>query len=292
MKAFAGSVLGLLLGVAFAWWWLPAGRDVGENAYERVLRTGTLRCAYGLWEPAVMRDPNTGEFSGLIYDFMQELGKALNIKVEYSLEVPWDSIHVALASGKADAHCAGVFATSARGRNLAFSSPLFFSPTVAFARWDDHRFDNNLSAINDSGITVAISDDDITTEIYQQDFPLARTYELPQMAPPEELFLVVAQKKADVTLNGPSRLKTFERGNPRQVRVIPTEKPLRIFANTLAVDMKEQELVTMLDTAVNQLIDNGTMARLVEKYRKKGLDTAFLVPVERPYVWTTKGGKQ
>ncbi|MGE4352319.1 MAG: hypothetical protein AB7E52_09055, partial [Bdellovibrionales bacterium] len=27
-----------------------------ETAYARVMRTGVLRCAYGLWEPAVMRD--------------------------------------------------------------------------------------------------------------------------------------------------------------------------------------------------------------------------------------------
>ena len=142
-----------------------------ESAYDRVIRTGVLHCAYGVWEPAVMHDPNTGAFSGLIYDAMQEVGKSLNIKVEYDLEVSWESIAIALHSGKADAHCAGVFATPARGRMMGFSHPLFFSPTVAFARADDHRFDHHLERINDPGVTVALSDDAITTEIYEHDFP-------------------------------------------------------------------------------------------------------------------------
>jgi ABC-type amino acid transport substrate-binding protein len=67
-----------------------------ETAYDRVMRTGVLRCAYGLWDPCVMRDPNTGKFSGIIYDFMQDLGKSINVKCDYVTEVPWDSIGVSL----------------------------------------------------------------------------------------------------------------------------------------------------------------------------------------------------
>ena len=69
-----------------------------------------------------MRDPNTGKMSGFIYDIMQEVGRSLNLKVEYTLEVPWDSIPMSLQSGKADAHCAGIWATPSRGRVMAFSN--------------------------------------------------------------------------------------------------------------------------------------------------------------------------
>ncbi len=255
-----------------------------ETAYQRVIRTGVLRCAYGLWEPAVMRDPNTGELSGLIFDLMQEVGKSLNIKVEYSLETPWDSIGVVLSSGKADAHCAGVFATPSRGRVMAFSHPMFFSPTVAFARADDDRFDNNLERINQPDITAALSDDDITTEIYNRDFPLAKKWELPQFAPPEELFLALMTKKADVTFNGPSRLQSFEKGYPGKVKIIPTVKPLRIFPNTISVDIGEQELLHMLNTAIDQMVDSGVVDKLIAKYKTK-YDMNFLVPVNRPYTW-------
>ena len=278
-------ILAFLAGI-FGAYVMPSAQKTQQNetAYERVMRTGVLHCAYGLWEPAVMRDPTTGQFSGVVYDFMQEVGRSLNLKIEYSLEVPWDSIGVALKSGKADAHCAGVFATPSRGRAMAFSDPVFFSPTVAFARADDKRFDYKLDRINQADITAALSDDDITTEIYQRDFPNAKKWDLPQFAPPEELFLAILTKKADVTFNAPSRLASFEKGYPGKVRVIPTAKPLRIFPNVIATDISEQELLHVLNTAIVQMIDSGVVDKLVTKYKPK-YNMDFLVPVNRPYTW-------
>lgn len=287
MKNFLLVALAVLIALAIQNFVLPKTKQAvnkPESAYDRVLRTGVLRCGYGIWEPAVMRNPNTNEFSGIVYDFMQEVGKSLNLKVEYALEMPWDSIGTALHAGKVDAHCAGVWATPARGRVMAFSNPLFFSTTAAFARADDHRFDFNLERINQPDITVALSDDDITSEIYRQDFPRAKKYELPQFSPPEELLLAVATKKADVAFNSPARLAAFERGYPGKVRMISTPKPLRIFPDAIAVDIHEDALLHMLNTAIDQGIDNGTMDRLIAKYRKKH-NVDFLIPVDRPYTW-------
>jgi ABC-type amino acid transport substrate-binding protein len=258
---------------------LPAVKS--ETAYQRVMRTGVLRCAYGIWEPCVMHDPNTGQFSGIVYDIMEEAGKALNLKIDYTLEVPWDSIGIALQTGKADAHCAGVFATPARGRVMAFSNPLFYSRAEAYARANDNRFDYNLERINQPDIKVALSDDDITTEIYRNDFPQAKKYELAQFCPFEELFLAVATKKADVTFNGPTRLNTFEKGYPGKIKIIPTKHPLRIYPNAIAVDIKEEELLHVLNTAISQMIDNGKIDQLVAKYRSK-YDMSFLIPVSSP----------
>lgn len=288
-------LLTLAIAVVISWlmiqaYYKPDDAQKSETAYDRVIRTGVLRCAYGLWEPSMLRDPNTGEISGIVYDFMQEVGKALNIKVEYNIEVPWDSIPTALKTGKADAHCAGVFATPARGRSMAFSNPMFFSPTVAFARIDDTRFDNNLGIINRPDITVALSDDDITSEIYNRDFPEAKKYNLPQMAPPGELLLALSTGKADVTFNSPAHLRTYEKNNPHKIKIIPTAKPLRIFANVIAVDIGEDKLLHMLNTAIDQMIDNGVMDKLIAKYQDR-YDTDFLVPVNRPYSWIVQGNK-
>jgi polar amino acid transport system substrate-binding protein len=285
MKTFGIVALAVLIALAIQNFILSQNKPVirkTESAYERVMRTGILRCAYGVWEPCVMRDPNTGQISGIVYDIMQEVGKSLNLKIEYSLEVPWDSIGIALQTGKVDAHCAGVFATPARGRIMAFSNPLFYSKALAFARADDKRFDFNLDRINRADITVALSDDDITTEIYRNDFPQAKKYELAQFCPFEELFLAVATKKADVTFNGPTRLQTFERTYPGKIKIIPTAMPLRIYANAVAVDIKEAELLQMLNTAINQMIENGKVDKLVAKYRAK-YNMDFLIPVKNSY---------
>ena len=68
--------------------------------------------------------------------------------------------------------------------------------------------------------------------------------------------------------------------------MVPTQKPVRIFPNTFAVDIHENELQNMLNTALHQMQDNGTVDRLLKKYQSKGYDTGFLLPVSRPYDWT------
>lgn len=53
-----------------------------ETAYERVMRTGTLRCGYAEWDSAVMRDPNTGAFHGSVVEVVNALAKSSDIKIE------------------------------------------------------------------------------------------------------------------------------------------------------------------------------------------------------------------
>ena len=46
---------------------------VKESTYERVIRTGEIRCAYAVYEPPLIKDPNTGKLSGIFYDVMEEV---------------------------------------------------------------------------------------------------------------------------------------------------------------------------------------------------------------------------
>lgn len=255
-----------------------------ETAYERVLRTGVLKCSYGLWDPGVMRDPNTGKLSGIMYDFMQEVGKSLNIKVEYIHEIDWSAIGTDLQAGKADAHCAGVWATPARGRQMAFTDPISFYPTVAFVKTGETRFDKDIKAVNDPNVTIAVIDDDVSEEIAKRDFPLAKRVSRPQIGNVEDLLVMVADGKADITFDGPGRYKPYNAANPGKLRMIATAKPIRIFPNTFAVDVHEHELLQMLNVSIHQLQDSGVFDKLKEQYSAK-YPVDFILPVVRPYDW-------
>ena len=233
-----------------------------------------------------MRDPNTGEMSGVFYELMQEIGKSLNLEVKFSHEIDWSLISEDLKNGKSDVHCAGVWATPARGRTMAFTDPITFLPSVAFVRADDKRFDFNIDAANSSDISIAIIDDDVSEEIATRDFPMAKRVSRAQIGAVEDLIFMVMSGKADITFDGPNRFGPFNATNPDKVRMVPTQKPVRIFPNTFAVDIHENELQNMLNTALHQMQDNGTVDRLLKKYQSKGYDTGFLLPVSRPYDWT------
>jgi ABC-type amino acid transport substrate-binding protein len=79
-------------------------------------------------------------------------------------------------------------------------------------------------------------------------------------------------------------LHSFEKGYPGKIKIIPAAKPLRIFPDTIAVNIDEEQLLHVLNTAIDQQIDSGTMDKIVAKYKDK-FDVSFVVPVNRPYTW-------
>lgn len=60
----------LLVFAASAW----AG-DAKESAYDRVMRTGTIRCGYFIWPPGFSIDPNVGKRSGFFTILSKNWGK-------------------------------------------------------------------------------------------------------------------------------------------------------------------------------------------------------------------------
>lgn len=58
-----------------------------KSAYERILESGEIRCGYVVWPPMFIKDPNTGEFSGIFHDYMKTAGKSLGFKINWVEEV-------------------------------------------------------------------------------------------------------------------------------------------------------------------------------------------------------------
>ena len=99
MKKYASLLLTVALAVIASWGTLyftnrgdsPAISS-RETAYDRVMRTRTLRCGYVLYAPAVMKSLNTGAFSGIVYEITELMGKRLGLKVEWAEEVSFGSM--------------------------------------------------------------------------------------------------------------------------------------------------------------------------------------------------------
>ncbi|MCI5060443.1 MAG: transporter substrate-binding domain-containing protein [Alphaproteobacteria bacterium] len=256
----------------------PAVAGEKGTAYDRVLKTKKIRCAYGLWEPVVMRDPNTGEMSGFFVDLMDQIGQALDIEVEWSMEVDWGQIPTILSSGKVDAHCAGMWASPNRGTRVAFTKPVFYTPVVAVVRADDTRFDENIMLVNNENIRISVGDDDITEEIATRDFPEAQSIPKPALSGEEQHLMVVADGKADITFNEVNYIKGYMKKNPGKVKIIHPDAPLRVFGNTVGVNIHETALLAMLNNTLIHLLDSGAINRIFEKYKEDYDISYYLYP--------------
>ncbi len=255
-------VLALLL-IVFSF---PVAAKDKESVYDRVMKTGTIRCGYGVFPPIIMKEPNTGEIKGIFADIMNEIGKVSDLKIEWVQEVDWGQIPQALSSGKIDAMCAGMWGTPKRGKVMAFSKPLFFSYAKAYARYDDNRFDNNMKAINDPQVKLSVNDGDISMEIAERFFPKADRVSKIQLAGEDFLLMNVATQKADIALTTPSIAQNYIKNNPKSIKEIPLPNYLAINQNVIGVGIHDDAMVRLLNAAIDDLQYNGVIKGIFEKY--------------------------
>jgi ABC-type amino acid transport substrate-binding protein len=236
-----------------------------ESVYERVMRTSELRCGYMLYEPMVYKDPNSGTFSGVAVDLAAELGKLLNIKFIWAEETGWGTAIEGLRTGRYDALCVGFWRLAIEGKYLYYTQPFAYSLNEILVRANDTRFDGDLAAINAAQVRIVSVDGMEASRIARRDFAQAQLIELPNLQSDSDMMEAVANNKADVTFIEAATSDRYMSANPGKLKKLKLPAPIRIFQNTFALPQDER-LKAMLDTALNELIENGGMDIILDRY--------------------------
>ncbi len=251
-----------------------------ESAYDRVMRTGVLRCAYIVYPPETIKDANTGALSGTIVDLTEKAATLLDLKVEWVTEVGFADMFDGLYSGKYDALCSGLWESPARARMALFTVPINYGIHYAFVRTEDHRFDTNLGKLNNPGMTIAVIDGEYGESVARESYANAKAYRLPQLSDVSQMLLSVGTGKADVTFLQLGSARGYLDHNPGQLRAL-TDHPVRVMpAPALAVARNEQQLKSLLDVSFRYLLNNGEVERVLRHYNPE-LDSYALIA--KPY---------
>ncbi|MDX2027422.1 MAG: transporter substrate-binding domain-containing protein [Alphaproteobacteria bacterium] len=237
-----------------------------ETAFDRIKRTGTIRCGYVVWNPLLLRDANTGAMSGLAYEYMEAIAHELGFKVEWTQEVGWGDYHEALNTNKIDMMCVPVWQSGARARVSLLTQGLYYDALVAFAREDDRRFDAGLPSLNKPDVRVVVIDGDAPQSARRKLFPLSQELALPQSADMVQQIMSVAMKKADIVLDNFDNVQRFNSGSGAKLRPVAGGQPVQIFANVLSVRPGETDLKAALDAVIELLNNDGTAAAIIKKY--------------------------
>lgn len=242
---------------------LPA---VKESAYDRIIRTSTIRCGYMPYEPMVMKNPNTGEMSGIAVDIMNKIGENLHLKIEWTAEFGFATSVTDLQSSRFDVACIGFWRLPAEAKSLTYTLPFAYSPMYAYVREGDTRFDGSYDSINHEDVKIISADGQMSSIVATTQFPKAKLIELPNMTSSSQQFEELVSGKADVFLEEASVALAYMDRNPGKVKRINVTDPLRVYQNTIAMNMGEGNLKTMLDSALLDLIENGEIDRIIAKY--------------------------
>ncbi|MGE3769537.1 MAG: substrate-binding periplasmic protein [Bdellovibrionales bacterium] len=243
-----------------------------ETALQRVLRTNTLRCGYIVWPPYLLKDVNTGQYSGVAYDFMSAIARELEIKLEWVEEVGWGNFHEGLNAGRYDAMCVPVWQGGNRARIALMTHPLYYNALYALKRADDQRF-ATLEEVNKPGVRITVTDGSIEQNVRRLRFPNAEEVALPQNTDSSQSILSLATNKADIAFDNLTNANRYNETADRKL-VMAGGQPVRVFANVIAVKLGEDELANTLNAVIDALKTIGEGDVLAAKYAPDIMATA------------------
>jgi ABC-type amino acid transport substrate-binding protein len=233
-----------------------------ETTFERVVRTNTLRCGYIPIRPMINKDANTGELSGVSYDLVNQMAQNLGLKVEWVGESGFVSMSEDLDRGRFDMICNTLMPGAKRARALDFSRTLFMMPALLWINGDDMRVGDDLSWANDPEVTFSFIDGIVFDAIARREFPKATIQNLPELTAQSEQLMDVVTKKADATINIAFEGRQFLQENPGTIKPA-SDSPVAHIFYAFPLPKGDYKFKTMIDTALDEMINNGTINRML-----------------------------
>ena len=238
-----------------------------QPALERVNQSQTIRCGYVEYSPALMKDLNTGQWSGFDYDILKAIGSRLQLNVAHTAATGWATVVADLDAGKFDMLCSGFWVHPNVGKFALFSRPAFFQPVFIVARATDDRFMPS-TAMNNPDFKMVALDGDNPVYIAKADFPQVQVLTLPNMTDFSQVLVNAATGKADFTIVDAYTFGVYNAHNPGKLRIVDPAHPVRTYPVSYVFGKDDVVFRDAVNAALDELILDGTIDAILNKYDK------------------------
>ncbi len=246
--------------------------EKGQSVYDRVMRTGKIRCGYNTEPPMIEIDPNTGKVYGATVDIVERIGELLFLEIEWTEQVGWGDMGTGLQSNRYDLICNGKWVFGPQARGGQFTPALYYTAVHAYGRANEERFDRDLTNLNSQDYVITSMDGEINFYIGRDKFPKAKKLEYPTMTSNAELILSVLHKKEDVTFMAAFLGNDYMRKNPDKIKQL-TQDPVWIFDTALMFKAGESAFAGILDAAIRELHSSDYINETLDKYNVSPQET-------------------
>jgi len=253
-----------------------------SSVFDRVIQTNRLKVGYLVLPPYLSKKTSSGELSGIFYDVMEELGRSLNLEIEWVEEVNLATMSIGLDNNRYDLIAFPLWRSSNRSKKVAFSVPLFYSTVGCYARADDTRFDDSLTPINSNQIRVSTIDGELAENIAKTDYPKAKHVALPPLSDYSQMLLQVSSNKADVTFHNRVFASRYIIQNPGRIKEV-SQNPVRVFAECYILPKNDFQFQNMINSTILELIENGKVNQAFSKNGEDPLEYYMTaIPFRKP----------
>jgi polar amino acid transport system substrate-binding protein len=247
-----------------------AAEPATESLWVNAQKAGVLRAGAGLAPPDVIRDPQTGEYSGIFVDLLREFAdKELGgVKVQF-VDTDWDNMIAGLNSNKWDVAMA-INRKPQRAMVIHFSEPSrFFEVSLVY-----NKDNPKIKAISDfsknfdnENITFAVVGGTAEEQALSARIHKAKILKLPNIG---DVGLAVSSRRADVSVADSITNQLFINANEGwAVAAIPDPALAKqgiAYGFRRSVPLDDIEAFNIF---IEQKAADGSVARLTQKYSAK-----------------------
>ncbi|MEH6576557.1 MAG: transporter substrate-binding domain-containing protein [Amphritea sp.] len=242
-----------------------------EPVWENAQKRGALRCGAAVAPPYVIRDPKTGEYSGVYVDLCKEFAEThLGVKAEF-VDTTWDNIIAGLQAGKWDMSLA-LNRKPKRAMAVGFSiSPMYQEVSFVY-NGENSKIPANAQRLSDfdkKGITLAVMSGTVQEQGLTAVIKNAKILRLPAN---DETRLALISRRADVLVDAADTNRIFAATNKDwAVSVSPTPALLKqgiALAVRKGVSWSDIEVFNIY---LEEKIAKGDVERLAAMYTEQAI---------------------
>lgn len=251
--------------------------DTYSNSYDRVVKTGVLRCGAMLWPSYFDQDPISKKISGLGVDFFDGVAKLLDIKIEYKVILQGQQIEE-MKANRIDAVCNdGPYVFSAM-KYLDYSHPAYFTPIYVYVN-ENNQVLKKFEDFNKPSVKFVGMDGDVSISLVQMRFPKATLISHPMSSEAASLMLDVSMGKVDAVYADPVSVELFNQNNKPKLKQMSEPYPV-VYSVGVSVPKGQIDLLNMLNYGIDSMWNTGQAREVLKKYDPT---LQVLLPVTPPY---------
>jgi len=244
-----------------------------ESSWSTIQKKGVLRCAAAVAPGYVMRNPHSGQYSGLFANLCRDFGEnVLKVKVEF-VDATWDNIVAGLQSNKWDMAPA-LNPTPARSLVVAFSDPVVESETALVVHKDNPKFagaGNKVADYDKAGVRITSHAGSVPAMSIAPVFKNATIQLLPGT---EETRLALMSRRADALAGDSGEVLPLIGANPDFKRILLEPSIAKGYvAFGLSREMSTADLATF-NIYIRQQKDAGVIDQMLDEAIKEVIAAA------------------
>lgn len=242
----------------------PGDANAQSAAVKRIDSQKTLRVGWAVWHPYVFRNPKTNQLEGISYDLVQEMGKAMGVKVEW-VEDNWSTLPAGLQAHKFE--ITNLMAiTPPRAAVVGFSAPVTQHGLSLIAPQAEVAKTKSWQEWDRPGVKIAVTLGANSDMFVTEKFKRAEIVRL-KTVPENVLALVSGRVHAHASTI--DALKSIQKEH-KDLGIVPGSFGASEVA--FALPKGDAELEKRVNAYISKAKSSGRVDQLLQKY---GLDSSF-----------------